>query len=103
MESKSVHLYGEKVTYTKNQVILFPDFSLQYLGNREQHANNLLAHHEFEIRKGKKKKGISWLKNPLADIGPQVFEFIGKKYVLELEKSEKVGFLKNNELVVWSI
>jgi hypothetical protein len=34
-------------------------------------------------------------------IDPTDFEFDGKRYHLELSHSEKLGKLKDNELVIW--
>jgi len=43
---------------------------------------------------------ISWTTGT-GIIDPTDFEFGGKSYHLELRRSEKLGKLKDNELVIW--
>jgi hypothetical protein len=52
------------------------------------------------ISRGKAGKVISWTTGT-GIIDPTDFEFDGKHYYLELRRSEKLGILKDNELVIW--
>ncbi len=54
----------------------------------------------FKASKGKAEKVISWTTGT-GVIDPTDFEIDGKRYLLELRHSDKLGKLKENELVIW--
>jgi hypothetical protein len=95
--------YGTRVKFRANQKIDFPDFTVEYLGERRKtlpvYPRGFL-YYDFKITRGKTEKVVSWTTGT-GIIDPTDFEFDGKPYHLELRRSEKLGKLKNNELVIW--
>jgi hypothetical protein len=95
--------YGTRVKFRANQKIDFPDFTVEYLGERRKtlpvYPRGFL-YYDFKITRGKAEKAVSWTTGT-GIIDPTDFEFDGKPYHLELRRSEKLGKLKDNELVIW--
>jgi hypothetical protein len=95
--------YGAPVKYQAGQKIEFPDFTVEYLG---EHRKGLpvyprgFLYYDFKLSRGKTEKMVSWTTGT-GIIDPTDFEFGGKHYYLELRRSEKLGILKDNELVIW--
>jgi hypothetical protein len=57
-------------------------------------------YYDFKVRTANIEKAVSW-SSGTGDIGPVQFEIAGKHYQLELRHSDKLGKLKDNELVIW--
>jgi hypothetical protein len=57
-------------------------------------------YYDFKITKEKTEKAVSWTAGT-GDIAPARFEISGKHYQLESRHSDKLGKLKDNELVIW--
>jgi hypothetical protein len=95
--------YGTRVKYRASQKIDFPDFRVEYLGERRKtlpvYPRGFL-YYDFKITRGKTEKVVSWTTGT-GIIDPTDFEFDGKRYHLELRRSEKLGKLNDNELVIW--
>ena len=95
--------YGTRVKYRASQKIEFPDFTIEYIGERRKtlpvYPRGFL-YYDFKITRGKTDKVVSWTTGT-GIIAPTDFEFDGKPYHLELRRSEKLGKLKDNELVIW--
>jgi hypothetical protein len=95
--------YGTRVEYKAGQKIEFPDFTVEYVGERRKslpvYPRGFL-YYDFKISRGKAEKMISWTTGT-GIIDPTDFEFDGKRYHLELRRSEKLGKLNDNELVIW--
>jgi hypothetical protein len=95
--------YGTRVKYCASQKIDFPDFTVEYLGERRKtlpvYPRGFL-YYDFKITRRKAEKVVSWTTGT-GIIDPTDFEFDGKPYHLELRRSEKLGKLKDNELVIW--
>jgi hypothetical protein len=95
--------YGTRVKFRANQKIDFPDFTVEYLGERRKalpvYPRGFL-YYDFKITRGMAEKVVSWTTGT-GIIDPTDFEFDGKPYHLELRRSEKLGKLKDNELVIW--
>ena len=95
--------YGTRVKYRAGQKIEFPDFTVEYLGERRKtlpvYPRGFL-YYDFKITRGKIERVVSWTTGT-GIIDPTDFEFDGKPYHLELRRSEKLGKLKDNELVIW--
>lgn len=102
-EIKNIFQYGEKVQYEKGTVIQFPDFRLVYIGDKWLSGKNgatwSMVFNLFEISDGKISKEISW-SSGTGNIGPNPFEFKGKKYNIEKTISDNFGQLKLNELII---
>ena len=94
--------YGTRVKYRAGQKIQFPDFTVQYLGERRQSTPVYprgFLYYDFKVRTANIEKVVSW-SSGTGDIGPVDFEIGGKKFLLELRRSDKLGKLNDNELVI---
>jgi hypothetical protein len=95
--------YGTRVKYRAGQKIEFPDFTVEYLGERREtipvYPRGFL-YYDFKVSKGKTEKVVSWTTGT-GVIDPTDFEIGGKHYQLELRHSDKLGKLKENELAIW--
>ena len=95
--------YGTRVKYRAGQKIEFPDFTVEYVGERWQSTPAYprgFLYYDFKVSRGKSEKVISWTTGT-GVIDPTDFEIDGKRYLLELRHSDKLGKLKENELVIW--
>jgi hypothetical protein len=94
--------YGTKVTFREGQALRFPNFELVYTGKRKvtppQYPRGWWAY-DFQVLAGKEEQKISWSAGT-GDIGPTRFTIAGSAYDLELSRSDKLGRLKDDELVV---
>ena len=95
--------YGTRVKYWIGQKIEFPDFTVEYLSERRKslpvYPRGFL-YYDFKVSRGKTEKMTSWTTGT-GIIDPTDFDFDGKQYHLELRRSEKLGKLNDNELVIW--
>ena len=95
--------YGTHVKYRPGEKIEFPDFTIEYVGERRKSVPVYprgFLYYDFKVSKGKVEKVVSWTTGT-GDIGPMDFEIGGKHYQLELRHSDKLGKLKENELAIW--
>jgi hypothetical protein len=95
--------YGTRVKYATGKRIDFPDFTIEYVGERRKtlpvYPRGFL-YYDFKVRNGNTEKMVSWTSGT-GLIGPMQFEIGGKHYQLELRHSDKLGKLADNELVIW--
>ena len=95
--------YGTRVKYMTGKRIDFPDFTIEYVGERRKtlpvYPRGFL-YYDFKLRNGSTEKMVSWTSGT-GLIGPMQFEIGGKHYQLELRHSDKLGKLGDNELVIW--
>ena len=95
--------YGTRVKYQAGQKIEFPDFTVEYVGERRKslpvYPRGFL-YYDFKVRTANIEKVVFW-SSGTGDIGPVEFEIGGKHYQLELRHSDKLGKLNDNELVIW--
>jgi len=95
--------YGTHVEYRLGQKIEFPDFVIEYVGARRQ---SVLAYprgflyYDFKVRNANVEKVVSW-SSGTGDIGPVEFGISSKRFLLELRRSDELGKLEENELVIW--
>jgi len=95
--------YGTRVKYVPGQKIEFPDFTIEYIGERRKTVPvypRPFIYHDFKVSKGKAEKMVSWTTGT-GVIDPTDFDIGGKHYQLELRHSDKLGKLQDNELVIW--
>ncbi len=95
--------YGTRVKYREGQKIEFPDFTVEYLGERRKSISVYprgFLYYDFKVSKGTAEKMVSWTTGT-GIIDPTDFEIGGKRYQLELRHSDKLGKLKDNELAIW--
>src|SRR5206468_5383562 len=94
--------YGTRVKYQAGQKIEFPDFTVEYVGERRKslpvYPRGFL-YYDFKVRTANIEKVVSW-SNGTGDIGPVEFEIGSKRFLLELRRSDKLGKLEENELVI---
>ena len=96
--------YGEKVTYTENKALIFPDFTIQFMGERREEVSGYprgFLYYDFEVSKDFQKQTVSW-SSGMGDIGPNPFKFDGQDFLLERASSDVLGKLKEDEMVVWT-
>ena len=95
--------YGTRVKYATGKRIDFPNFTIEYVGERRKtlpvYPRGFL-YYDFKLRNGSTEKMVSWTSGT-GLIAPMQFEIGGKHYQLELRHSDKLGKLADNELVVW--
>lgn len=95
--------YGEKMKFAKNIKIAFPDFVLEYVGQHlqssEKYPRGFLIY-DFKATCDGASVPFSWTSGT-GDIGPAVFKVKESSFSLELKRSDKLGPLKEDELVVW--
>lgn len=94
--------YGTKVGFKKGAALSFPDFALTYLGKR--HVDSPVFkpgfnYEDFRVSRGNDSITVSW-SSGTGLLGPQEFKFGGGEYELELRHTDKLGWLKDNEVVV---
>ena len=95
--------YGTRVKYQARQKIELPDFTIEFVGERRESSPTYprgFLYYDFKVSSGKTEKTVSWSAGT-GDIGPVEFDISGKHYQLELRHSDKLGKLKDNELVIW--
>lgn len=100
---KSENSYGEKVKYSKDQELEFPDFTLRFIGERTEHAPQIsrsFRYYDFEVFTDSERKTVSWSAGT-GDIGPILFRFNNTDFFLEMQSSDILGRLSENEIVVW--
>ncbi len=88
--------------YRPGQKIEFPDFTVEYVGERGKTVPvypRRFIYYDFKVRKGNAEKMVSCTTGT-GLIGPMEFKIGGKHYQLELRYSNKVGKLNDNELVI---
>jgi len=101
--SEQTASYRTRVKYEVGRKIEFPDFTIEYVGERRQSSATYprgFLYYDFKVSQGKIEKMVSWTAGT-GDIGPIDFEVRGKHYQIELRHSDKLGKLKDDELVIW--
>jgi hypothetical protein len=96
--------YGKKVLFLLNEPVAFPDFTLCYVGDHIKeypgHIPNKWHYFDFEISNNSSKRTISWSPGT-GDISPTYFSWHSCEYVFEIFRSDILGKLKKNEIVIW--
>jgi len=96
--------YGQKVRFARSQPLQFPDFTLTSLGERHETLAYFpagITFMDFQVGRAAEGFTISW-SSGTGDIGPTAFAAWGKRYRLELRHSDELGWLGEDELVLWS-
>ena len=96
--------YGVKTRFAKGKALTFPDCELVFAGTRKVSSPVYprgFLFYDFKVASGGKSVDVSW-SSGTGDIGPRTFDVNGKKFILELSKSDAFkGWLKDDELVLW--
>jgi hypothetical protein len=94
--------YGTRVKYQAGQKIEFPDFTVEYVGERRTSLPAYprgFLYYDFKVRTANVEKVVSW-SSGTGDIAPVDFEIGSKRFFLELRRSDKLGKLNKDELVI---
>jgi hypothetical protein len=94
--------YGTKTTFKKAVPVTFPDFVLTYVGERKVASEKFprgFVYHDFRIAAVPGTQTVSW-SSGTGDIGPALFKVGGKNFALELSRSDKLGRLREDEVVI---
>lgn len=101
--SSGAAAYGTKVRFSKGTALTFPDFELTYQGRRHVATPRFprgFNYEDFTVSRGGKSITVSW-SSGTGDIGPQLFDFDGHHFTLELRHADRFkGWLKEDELVI---
>jgi hypothetical protein len=101
--SASKSQYGVRIKYSRDSKIEFPDFTLIFIGQRRVASSSYprgFLYYDFKVDQGGVEKTVSW-SSGAGDIGPTEFEIGGHSFLLELQHSDKLGRLGEDELVIW--
>ena len=75
--------YGDKFIFSINVPLIFPDFTIEYLGERKvdvpQYVNKFFTYKDYKVTNGGVEKLLSWT-NGTGELSPLEFEFNGNKY-----------------------
>ena len=96
--------YGDKVVFRGDSPIRFRDFTLTFAGERHvafpEYPRGFDTH-DFLVTSGSETLTVSW-SSGTGEIAPASFTVAGRRFLLELVRSERRGRLEANELVVTS-
>src|SRR3990167_3645341 len=94
--------YGERNAYVLNRPIQYPDFEVIYSGkNTPSHPSVSMGDvYEFTIIPLQGMQlGVFWSAGT-GDIGPALFKVNNQCFALEMQRSDTLGRLNDNELVI---
>jgi hypothetical protein len=101
-EAPNAAAYGAKVKFSEGRTLHFPDFDLTYLGKHHvtppQYPRGWWVH-DFKVRVKSNEQTVSWSAGT-GDIAPVRFPVNGAEFQLELSHSDKLGALREDEMVV---
>lgn len=96
--------YGEPTRFAKGREIVFPDFSIRYLGERQVAGPQFprgFRYYDFEVKAGGETRTVSWTSGT-GVIDSASFEIGGKPFELEMRGSvARKGWLRDDEFVLW--
>jgi hypothetical protein len=93
---------GAKVSYQKDTPVQFAAFSLTFIGQRRVVTPKFppgMTSYDFRVTSPHGAQTVSW-SSGTGDIGPTPFTVAGERFALELKRSDKLGKLKDGELVI---
>ena len=94
--------YGAKVKFRLGQTLRFPDFEVTYMGQHHvtppQYPRGWWVH-DFKVRGEGHEQTVSWSAGT-GDIGPVRFKVDGAEFQIELSLSDRLGPLREDEMVV---
>jgi hypothetical protein len=104
-ESSDTVAYGSKVRFGVDRTVRFPDFQVIYLGKRHvappQYPRGWWTY-DFKVRGKGGEQTVSWSAGT-GDIGPTRFRVDGVDFQIELARSDKLGLLREDEMVVSAV
>jgi hypothetical protein len=97
--------YSTKVKFSAEHALHFADFDLTYVGKRRvtppQYPRGWWSY-DFKVRGKSDEQTVSWSAGT-GDIGPTRFKVNGADFQIELSRSDKLGSLREDEVVVSSV
>jgi hypothetical protein len=101
-DSSGTAAYDAKVRFERGHTLRFPDFELTYAGKRHveppQYPRGWWVY-DFTVRSKTGERTVSWSAGT-GDIAPARFTVNGAEFQLELSHSDKLGPLRDDEMVV---
>jgi hypothetical protein len=97
--------YGAKVRFRAGSRLHFSDFDLTFLRLRRNQPPPFppgILVYEFRVVKDNEVMAVSWSAGT-GVVAPSSFTMSGQRFLLELGFSERIGVLKDNELVVTKV
>ena len=97
--------FGRAIKFQVEKPIRFPDFTIEYIGERRQSSQVYprgFLYYDFKLRSSKSEKAVSWTSGT-GLIDATDFEIDGTSYQLEMRRSEKLGKLADDEFVLWKM
>ena len=92
--------YGVKIKYTQGQPIEFPDFTIEFVGQKPPRSYEKYPRHEFRVMRQGEVQEVSWGRDR-GDIGRVKFKVGDNNYLMELIGSQEYGFMGENVLAIW--
>ena len=92
--------YGAKVSYAEGVKIAYPDFTIEFVGEKQPRSYEKYPRHEFRIMIGGEVHEVSWGRDR-GDVGRVKFKFGDDTYLMELVGSQEYGSLGENVMVIW--
>jgi len=92
--------YGAKVTYAQGHKLEYPNFSVEFVGEKPPRSYDKYPREEFRISGGGEVQEISWGRDQ-GDIGRVKFSVAGENYLMELVGSQQYGVLDQGVMVIW--
>jgi hypothetical protein len=102
LAAEPVHAYGTKVPFAMARPLRFPDFTIEYVGERRVQSSAFprgFLYHDFVATSAAERVAVSW-SGGTGDIGPAFFTIARRQFGLELARSDALGPLKPGEMVV---
>ena len=92
--------YGIKIDYAEGRQIKFPDFTIEFVGEKAPRSYEKYPRHEFRVTRGDEVQEVSWGRDR-GDIGRVRFKVGDDNYLMELIGSQEYGFIGKNVMVIW--
>lgn len=104
-DSSDTVTYGSKVRFGADRILRYPDFEVIYMGKRHvappQYPRGWWTY-DFKVRGKGDEQTVSWSAGT-GDIGPTRFRVDGVDFQIELARSDKLGLLREDEMVVSAV
>ncbi len=94
--------YRAKIVFRQNSPIRFRHFALTFIGERHESFPQYprgFHYYDFRVVSGSESLTVSW-SSGTGEIAPTSFAVSGRRFLLELVHSDRLGSLKADELVV---
>ena len=92
--------YGVKIKYAERQPIKFPDFTIEFVGQKPPRFYEKYPRNEFRITGNGQVQEVSWGRDR-GDVGRVKFKVGDDNYLMELIGSLKFGVLGEYVMVIW--